>query len=151
MNHASSKSDHSNVGTLLARLDKVKSKGSHSWVACCPAHQDKDPSLSIKELNDGRVLIHCFSGCAPLDVLSAVGLDWDTLFPEESNYHSIIRSHNLRPRTVDDYVVDLAKNTTAPLSNQDRKRTKQAVLNGGEAFGWVDHVRKQATPTEKQP
>lgn len=145
MNHKFSKSDHSNVGTFLERLNKVKSKGSQSWVACCPAHQDKDPSLSIKELTDGRVLIHCFSGCAPLDVLSAVGLDWDALFPEESNYHSIIRSHNLRPRTVDDYVVDLAKNADAPLSNQDRKRAKLAAARGGKEFGWVDHVRTEAS------
>ena len=144
MNHALGKSDHSNLGTLIARLDKVKQKTPSSWVACCPAHQDSDPSLSIKELNDGRVLIHCFSGCAPLDVLSAVGLDWDALFPEESNYHSIIHHHNIRPRTVDDYVVDIAKNTNAPLSNQDRTRAKQAVINGGKEFGWVNHVRAEA-------
>ena len=145
MNHGTSKSDHSNLNTLLARLDKVKQKKPGSWEACCPAHQDNDPSLSIKELNDGRVLIHCFGGCPPLDVLSAVGLDWDSLFPEESNYHSIVHQHGIRSRSVDDYVVDLAKNTNTPLSNQDRTRTKQAILNGGKAFGWVDHVRTEAT------
>jgi putative DNA primase/helicase len=47
-------------------------------VARCPAHDDKDPSLSVA-LRDGRLLIHCFAGCAPEAVLQAVGLTWKDL------------------------------------------------------------------------
>ena len=135
----------SNLTTLLDRLDKVRPKGRGSWTACCPAHLDKSPSLSIKELPDGRTLIHCFSGCAPLDVLSAVGLDWSALYPEEDNYTSIVREHRLRPRSTDDYVVDLAKNANTPLSEADRTRAKQAILRGGKEFGWVEHVKANAS------
>jgi len=33
-------------------------------MALCPAHDDRNPSLSI-QLADDRILIHCFAGCSP--------------------------------------------------------------------------------------
>lgn len=66
---------------LLAKLDKVKRTGAGRWQARCPAHADKGPSLSIRELDDGRVLLHCFAGCSAVDVLGAAGLDMAELFP----------------------------------------------------------------------
>jgi putative DNA primase/helicase len=38
------------------------------WAARCPAHEDRNPSLSITQ-RDGRVLVHCFSGCEQTAVL----------------------------------------------------------------------------------
>ncbi len=43
------------------------------WTCCCPAHDDRTPSLSL-DLRAGRLLTHCFSGCSPQDV-------WDALKP----------------------------------------------------------------------
>ena len=63
---------------LLARLEGVRPAGPRSWVARCPAHDDRDPSLSVS-VKEGRVLIHCFAGCAPEAVLGAVGLTWKDL------------------------------------------------------------------------
>ena len=64
---------------LLSRLSKVKGRNG-SWVACCPAHEDRSPSLSIRE--DGeRVLVHCHAGCDVASVLGAVGLDMTDLYP----------------------------------------------------------------------
>lgn len=71
------------VETLLSRLDKPRQTGHGRWLARCPAHADKTPSLSIRELEDGRVLIHCFPGCAPAAILAAVGLEFSDLFPEQ--------------------------------------------------------------------
>ena len=62
------------VENLLNRLDAVKQTGRHTWIARCPAHDDKTPSLSIREIDDGRLLVHCFGGCAVDSVLSAVEL-----------------------------------------------------------------------------
>ena len=71
------------VDVLLSKLDKVKRVKPGEWKACCPAHGDKRPSLSIAEKPDGRILIHCFSQqCPPEDIMSAVGLTMDDLFPE---------------------------------------------------------------------
>ena len=71
--------------TLLSRLDGVKKTGNGEWVARCPAHQDRAPSLSIKEAADGRVLIHDFAGCTALEVLDALGLAFTDLFPERDH------------------------------------------------------------------
>jgi hypothetical protein len=67
---------------LLSRLDHVRPAGAGRWTARCPAHNDKSPSLSICDTGE-RVLLHCFTGCDPTDVLTAVGLDWKDLYPEK--------------------------------------------------------------------
>jgi putative DNA primase/helicase len=66
------------VEVLLDRLDGVRRAGPDSWMARCPAHPDRNPSLSIS-VKDGRVLVHCFAGCAAEAVLEAVGLTWKDL------------------------------------------------------------------------
>jgi hypothetical protein len=43
---------------------KAKTKRvGRNWMACCPVHNDTDPSLSITETADGRILVHCKTGC----------------------------------------------------------------------------------------
>lgn len=70
------------AAVLLDRLQKVRSQGPNRWMACCPAHDDKNPSLAIKQEPDGRVLIHCFAGCGAVDVLAAIGLQMTDIMPE---------------------------------------------------------------------
>lgn len=70
---------------LLERLDGLRAHGANRWMAKCPAHADRSPSLSIRETHDGVVLIHCFAGCNPGDVLAAIGLRVRDLFPEKIN------------------------------------------------------------------
>lgn len=69
--------------TLISKLDKVtRSRTSKDrWQARCPAHDDKGPSLSIRETDDGRVLVHCFAGCSVHEIAQAVGLELSDLFP----------------------------------------------------------------------
>ena len=50
------------------------------WQACCPAHDDRSPSLSITAQGD-TVLLHCHAGCEPAAVLAALGLEMAALFP----------------------------------------------------------------------
>jgi putative DNA primase/helicase len=52
-------------------------KTPSGWVARCPAHDDHEPSLSLKDADDGRVLVKCHAGCtqaAVIDVLKMLGL-----------------------------------------------------------------------------
>ena len=70
------------IDALLNRLQRVRQTGDGHWTALCPAHADRSPSLSIHETRDGRILIHCFAGCAPGEVLSSLGLTFTDLFPE---------------------------------------------------------------------
>lgn len=74
---------------LLERLRRVRSTGTGRWLACCPAHEDRTPSLSIRELDDGRILLHCFAGCAVGDVVAAVGLELHDLYPDRPLGHAI--------------------------------------------------------------
>lgn len=67
--------------TLLARLDRVRKTGPDSWQARCPAHDDRGPSLTIRETEDAKVLVHCFAGCSVHEVVGAVGLEVTDLFP----------------------------------------------------------------------
>jgi hypothetical protein len=60
------------VESVLAHLEGVRSNGSQ-WMALCPAHADKNPSLAVRE-GDEKILLHCFAGC-PLDsILGAAGI-----------------------------------------------------------------------------
>lgn len=70
------------IATLLDRLSGVKQTGQGRWLAKCPAHEDRSPSLSIREVDDGRVLLHDFGGCDTQAVLDALGLEMSALFPE---------------------------------------------------------------------
>ena len=65
---------------VLDRLDRARQTGPGRWIACCPAHTDRSPSLSIRELDDGRVLLYDFGGCDTESVLAALGLTVGDLF-----------------------------------------------------------------------
>lgn len=67
---------------ILQLLHKVKRTGNNRWIACCPAHDDKSPSLSIKDVDD-RVLIRCWSGCSSQDIVDSLGLKLRDLFHYE--------------------------------------------------------------------
>lgn len=68
------------VKGVLSRLTKPKKSGS-GWSALCPAHDDRDASLSIGEGADGRVLVTCHRGCSFEDIASALGLAVADFFP----------------------------------------------------------------------
>ncbi len=68
------------VSKVVSRLKKVKKSGN-GYMALCPAHDDKKPSLSIAEGEGGKVLLRCFAGCSPESVVTAIGLKIKDLFP----------------------------------------------------------------------
>lgn len=70
------------IDAVLERLDKVRKSGK-GYVACCPVHGDRNPSMSVTE-KDGRVLCYCFScGAKGPEVVEAVGLPISVLFEDE--------------------------------------------------------------------
>ena len=54
----------------IARALNARRSGA-GWIAKCPAHDDKNPSLSIRDA-DGKVLLHCHAGCTQGDVIDAL-------------------------------------------------------------------------------
>lgn len=65
---------------ILDRLQKVKAAGTDKWQACCPAHDDKSPSLSIKQTTEGNTLLKCWAGCYTADICAAIGIELKDLF-----------------------------------------------------------------------
>lgn len=84
------------VHDALERHDCQPRGPVNKFVARCPAHQDRLPSLSVAEGTDGRAVLHCHAGCETANVIAALGLTWSDLFPEG---HRQARSSR-RPRLV---------------------------------------------------
>jgi hypothetical protein len=65
--------------SVLDRLGIASCNGEKA-MSFCPAHEDRtNPSLSLRAEN-GRLLLHCFAGCHPEDILSEIGLQMKDLF-----------------------------------------------------------------------
>lgn len=72
---------------LLARFDGVRRAGRDRWVARCPAHDDRHPSLSLRPGDKGNWLLHCHAGCGVDEVISAAGLAWRDIEPDRPLWH----------------------------------------------------------------
>lgn len=62
---------YSNTATDIAHALEARQVGPGKWMARCPAHEDRTPSLSIRE-GDIAPLVHCFGGCDRVDVIQAL-------------------------------------------------------------------------------
>jgi hypothetical protein len=70
------------IEELLTKFPDSKKSGANSWQACCPAHPDSNPSLSITSGTDGKILLHCHGGCTPEAICTSLGLKLSDLFPD---------------------------------------------------------------------
>ena len=76
-------------------VDRLSAKPNGAgWIAKCPAHEDRQPSLSIDEGEDGKVLLNCFAGCSAKAIVTAIGLTMRDLFLPGS------RSQSAKPAPV---------------------------------------------------
>jgi hypothetical protein len=115
-----------NAQDVLDRLEKVTgSKGK--WIACCPAHQDKSPSLAVTETDD-RVLVHCFSGCDAQDVTAAIGLNLADLFynklagaeiteRKRQRFEKVLKSERIQVA-----IINAVEKVERPLTTDERNR-----------------------------
>jgi len=70
------------IDELLSRLEGVRQRGAR-YVAKCPAHADRTPSLSISE-GDRGILIKCWTGCRVEEICGSLGITPRELFFETS-------------------------------------------------------------------
>ena len=127
------------VNTLLARLQGVRGGRDGAWSAKCPAHEDRSPSLSVKALSDGRILMHCFGGCGTDAILGALGLAMGDLFPERLGDFPPIRrafsaSDALRALTFESSVIAIAAADLAEGKPVDPARLAAAAGRIAEAL-----------------
>ncbi len=75
---------------VIGLLDKVRPT-SNGYQARCPAHADQSPSLSIRQGEDGKILLHCFAGCDIHSICQALGWSLPDLFPDPQRDPQLIR------------------------------------------------------------
>lgn len=66
---------------FLSRLESVKPVHGGGWVARCPAHDDRNPSLSVSERGE-KILLKCHAGCDVRSIVDALGLTTSDLFAD---------------------------------------------------------------------
>jgi hypothetical protein len=103
---------------LVGRLDHPRRTG-RGWVARCPAHTDKHPSLSIAEGERG-LLVYCWAGCTVAEICRALGLDVADLFFDKPGIPS---RHPSRP--------------------EPRRPTPRECLEAAELELWRDAVARE--------
>ena len=95
------------VEKVLDRLEGIR-ESNGSWKALCPAHDDREPSLSVSEGDDGRALLKCFSGCGVSEIVSALDLEKKDLFERDGrggggSYTSSETRSTDQPSTLENY------------------------------------------------
>jgi len=141
------------IGNLLNRLEKVKGKKGR-WTACCPAHVDRSPSLAITALDDGRILLKCFAGCSVNEIVTAVGMDIQDLFPKEQLLGKKYDNQFIKSERRPFYATDLLRiihfealltgiaafdlSEGRQVSDTDRKRLKTAFERINEAANYIN-------------
>ena len=130
---------------ILGRLDAVRETGPGRWSARCPAHDDRHPSLTIRETPDGTLLVRCWAGCDVGAVVESVGLQLADLFPPRRDGHGgppLAAGERWVPRDVlaalagECTVVVAAAEQLArgePLADADLDRLRQAAVRIGRA------------------
>ncbi len=98
------------VESVLSRLRAVR-RSQHGWLACCPAHHDSEPSLSIGLGDEGQILLKCFAGCSLERIAEAMGMSVSELFPNASSASAVQPEHTHR-KTLD--LVDFAQEKQLP-------------------------------------
>lgn len=67
------------LDAFLALLSQVRERKNGWWEACCPAHDDRSPSLKIRA-GDRGLIIKCWTGCSTVAVCEALGIKVKDLF-----------------------------------------------------------------------
>ncbi len=80
---------------IIKYLKNVKRTGENKYTACCPAHDDQHPSLSVYLSDDGaRIMLHCFVGCTEDEILKSIGLKKRDLYTSKAE---LIKNIGLKP------------------------------------------------------
>lgn len=76
------------VEKIIGRLSRVMPAGPDKWKAACPLCQSRNGRpIAIRAVPDGRVMLYAFCQCDTGDVLSAIGLRFSDLYPEQLGHH----------------------------------------------------------------
>ena len=137
------------IEDILSRFEGVEQQGPDSWMARCPAHGDNNPSLSITRKPDGKVLMHCFTGCTVEEICAAVGLKLSDLMPERAKAEKPARKKRDLGKWVCDYVYqDEDGSGLYKIARYEKDGLKTFVHlrpDAGNRFGWSYGIHDKKT------
>ncbi len=96
------------VDLVLDRLEGVKERDK-GYQALCPAHEDREPSLSVSEGEEGKAILNCFAGCEAEEIVASIGLKMKDLFVRRNGHEKFLRSTpqkttaTVQPCTLENY------------------------------------------------
>lgn len=127
---------------FVSLLDRPRPT-NRGWINRCPAHADHSPSLSIREGDDGKILLHCFAGCTPQEICEAIGLTVSDLFPDQAKKRN--PRHRLKPKPQPLYWRDIAGRLGDHATSLWLR--SESVLHAGKGLPnaeWTDEERETA-------
>ena len=126
---------------FVSRLQGAKRQNGGGYVARCPAHHDKNPSMSVTSGRDGRVLLHCHAGCTPDAIVSAMGLKMSDLMPEREREDPPPKQTPLRTVAAYDYQ-DADGKKVYRVTRYEPKTFRQAQWKDGRLVGTMAGVER---------
>jgi hypothetical protein len=121
------------VDRVLDRLRGVR-RNADGWSALCPAHDDRNPSLSVGVGGEDRVLLHCHAGCEYTAIIEMLGLSPADLAPRAAS-HSPVSAPIIKPEiTVEYHYTDELGASLFQVVRYDDKTFKQRRRDGA---GWT--------------
>ena len=118
---------------VLSRFPDAKPHGDR-WQAQCPAHDDKQASLSLREGDKGAVL-HCFAGCSTESIVAAIGLTLADLFPAKDKPVRSVATEKKRIVATYPYT-DATGNLLYEAVRYSPKDFRQRRPNGQGGYHW---------------
>lgn len=140
------------LSLLSTKLNKFKRLSDGRFIACCPVHNDKTPSLSISLKPGGVTLMRCFGcGANGQAVCDALGIDVAALFPPNDNprYEKQPRIgfsawqllHALQPDLVRLLVIANMLREIEALTEEDRAFIAGLVIRLSEGISYLEGSR----------
>jgi len=119
----------SEIERVLCQLRGVEKHNGY-YQARCPAHDDREASLSVNTGKTGKILLKCHAGCSTEDVLKSTGLSWSDLYPEKCN-----GTHSSQIIKTYDYL-DESGTMVFQVVRQNPKGFRQRRPDGKGGYTW---------------
>lgn len=129
------------LSALESATGRPAQRNGKGWTARCPAHDDRNPSLSIAEGDDGRALVNCHAnqGCTADAICAAIGLTLSDLMPETNGRDKGTVARGSQQGTKRPRTFATAADAVAQLERQHGPRSAAWTYHdaGGEPVGMI--------------
>jgi hypothetical protein len=122
---------------MLYPLSNRAKKCADGYLDCCPAHNDRNPSLSVTETPDGKLLLHCFAGCSFEEIIQAAGLTRNIFNRSQDAPGAVAKAPVIRDFNKRIYRAKEIWNETITLD----RSIAQSYLNSRAIEHWSEDIR----------